>query len=275
MEQNHRSRTVLRRFLSGLVIGAGAVTPGVSGGVIAVTLGLYERTIEAVSTFFKSPKKNFHFLLPLAVGGGLGVLLVSNVVNFLMSQWRVPVLLLFVGVVAGGVPSVLREGNRKGFRPRYLWALAGGAGLLGLFAWLEPLLGLPGGADATVTWAECLICGALLAFGTLIPGVSTSFLLMLFGWYEPFVRALAELHLPVLLPAAAGAVITGLALIKLVHWVFSHVRAYGYYAVTGFTAASALLLLADILGTDFVWWHILFFIAGVAVGSFADRIGNR
>ena len=67
----------LSKILAGFVIGAGAIIPGLSGGILAVSMGLYQPTIEAITGFFKAPKKNFNFLLPLGIGGVIGFVAVS------------------------------------------------------------------------------------------------------------------------------------------------------------------------------------------------------
>ena len=114
--------TFLLHLAVGVVIGIGGVLPGVSGGVMAVSLGLYKPMIDALAGFFKAPKKNFLFLLPVGLGAGLGFLLGAVVLSKLMRRWYVEVMWLFLGLVAGGIPSFLHEANERGFKKRYLIA---------------------------------------------------------------------------------------------------------------------------------------------------------
>ena len=100
-----------RRFLAGLIVGIGWILPGVSGGVIAVSLGIYSKMIDAVGSFLQAKKKNFLYLLPIGIGGCIGLFLVSNVLQWLMAEWYNDVVYFFIGLVIGGIPTLLREAN--------------------------------------------------------------------------------------------------------------------------------------------------------------------
>ena len=91
-----------KRFGAGAVIGLGSIVPGVSGGVIALTMGLYEAILEAITNFFQNPRRNILFLLPLGLGAGFGILVFSNLIAWLMENCKEQVLFLFIGFVAGG-----------------------------------------------------------------------------------------------------------------------------------------------------------------------------
>ena len=106
-----------RRFLAGLIVGIGWILPGVSGGVIAVSLGIYSKMIDAVGGFLQAKKKNFLYLLPIGIGGCIGLFLVSNVLQWLMAEWYNDVVYFFIGLVIGGIPTLLREANSpQGFK---------------------------------------------------------------------------------------------------------------------------------------------------------------
>ena len=105
-----------RRFLAGLIVGIGWILPGVSGGVIAVSLGIYSKMIDAVGSFHRQ-KENFLYLLPIGIGGCIGLFLVSNVLQWLMAEWYNDVVYFFIGLVIGGIPTLLREANSpQGFK---------------------------------------------------------------------------------------------------------------------------------------------------------------
>ena len=97
------------KILAGFVIGAGAILPGLSGGILAVSMGLYQPAIEAVTGFFKNPKKNLKFLLPLAIGGIIGFLIFMLIINRFFADYETEIICLFVGLVIGSVSSFLKE----------------------------------------------------------------------------------------------------------------------------------------------------------------------
>ena len=97
------------KILAGFVIGAGAILPGLSGGILAVSMGLYQPAIEAVTGFFKNPKKNLKFLLPLAIGGIIGFLIFMLIINRFFADYETEIICLFVGLVIGSVSSFLNS----------------------------------------------------------------------------------------------------------------------------------------------------------------------
>lgn len=106
---NGKIKNFIKRMLAGLVIGIGGIIPGVSGGILAVSMGLYKPMLDAIGGFFKSPKKSFLFLFPLVIGGAVGLLSMSNAVEWALENYEIPVMCLFFGLVAGGIPSLSKK----------------------------------------------------------------------------------------------------------------------------------------------------------------------
>nr|WP_122012139.1 DUF368 domain-containing protein [Maliibacterium massiliense] len=258
------------RLLAGICMGVGAITPGVSGGVMAVAMGLYEPMIVAVSRFFRDVRGNVKLLLPIGLGACVGVLAMSNLMRYLMARYAGPVLLLFIGLVAGSTPALVKEGSRDGFSKSYLWAFAAGAALLGAFALLERAAP-PRAQGGQLSFAEGLLCGGILSVGVVIPGVSTSFLLIYMGMYAPFMAAISALQIWTLVPIALGFGAVSLALVHAVRLLFARARAYAYFAVLGFTAGSVVLMLWMIAAQGFAWWHLVFLLAGLGVMALQQR----
>ena len=228
----------------GVVIGIGGVLPGVSGGVMAVSLGIYKPMIDAIAGFFKAPKKNCVFLLPIGIGAVLGFLLGAVALSGLMERWYTQVMWLFLGLVAGGIPSFIKEANERGFKWRYLIATAAGAALAMLMLFLRE-----GAAAADVerlTPLEALISGAIVSVGAVIPGISTSFILMYLGWYRPLMDAFANAEALTVIFVALGAGGCFVATVKTARWVFDRFHGWAYYAVLGFLAVSAALIFPGI-----------------------------
>lgn len=229
------SASFFHKCLAGLLIGIGFILPGVSGGVMAVSFGLYRPMLDALSGFFRQPKRSFSYLLPIALGGAAGTLIGAQGLAYVMSRWEIPMLYLFIGFILGGMPALLREADADGFQRRYLWALA-----LGMALALPMLLfkGGAGGGLTPLTFWQAVVAGGVYAFGTVVPGVSTSFILIHLGWYQATLRAVATLEMAVLVPMALGFIAVALLTIKAVQWLFDHVHGYAYYAVLGFVLVS-------------------------------------
>jgi len=235
----------LKRFGAGVVIGIGSIVPGVSGGVLAVTMGLYERILEAITHFFRAPRHNAIFLLPFGLGAGFGILAFSNALAWLMSNYGEQILFLFIGFVVGGIPSLLRKANSEGFKARLLLSFAAGLAVMLLFARME-LLAPATQNGGTIDFVTGLICGFILAVGTIVPGLSTSFILMYMGTYESILNAISVFDIPVLMSVGIGFVLGTLMIIKAVSYLFECFHAHAYYAVLGLLVGSILLILPPV-----------------------------
>lgn len=263
-----------KQIAIGALLGLGSIIPGVSGGVIAVSMGLYQKLLDAVNGFFRAPKKHFLFLLPLGIGGGLSVLLLSTVVGFAMKHFAPVIIYLFVGLVLGGIPALVRESNAKGFRPWYLIGTVVGIGMLLLLARLESLAPAPSEGGILDT-ASSFLCGGILSFGTIIPGVSTSFLLMYLNLYDAFLGAISKLNVLALIPAGISFVLVSLCIVRIVGFLFRRFHGISHYTVLGLLVGSMFLVVP--LPT-FGWILIAQFaalLAGLWIGRYMAALGTR
>lgn len=161
------------QLLRGAVIGVAGMLPGVSGGVLAVAMGVYRPVLEALNGLFKSFRRSFLYLMPLGLGGTAGLFLTGWAVEWLLGQFRIGVMWALMGMVLGGLPSLIQEANQRGFKARYLAALLAGGLLIGGTVFLQHHL--TGGQKLPFNGWTSLLCGALMGLGTVIPGLTTSF----------------------------------------------------------------------------------------------------
>ncbi len=281
-------KSFLLKLLCGIVIGIGGVLPGVSGGVMAISLGLYEDTIRAISGFFRDIKKNFLYLLPLAIGMGIGVLLTSNVVKVALEHYEAPLLALFSGFVLGSIPELFDEvkgmwTSGKPSRIKCIIAMICGLIFVLLFAFGETSV-VSNDTAGTLNPVTALIGGAILSIGVVIPGVSSSFLLIFVGLYGAVLSTIAGvMDLSILFSSGLGAALENLGnqivplvfmtigfglmallLIKLVHLALDRHRAVTYAVIIGFVVGSVLLIQPTVF-REFSFACVLLFLAGIAV----------
>lgn len=229
----------LLRFVKGVVIGVGAILPGLSGGVLAVVFGVYDRIIRFFADLRRDFWANVRFLLPIVLGVGLGILLFSLVVEAAFGRFAAQFTCLFVGFVVGTVPSLYREAGRRGRSPKHLVVLAVSA--VGIAA----LMILGGGlvvavAPSIPVW---IASGALIGLGLVVPGLSPSNFLIYFGLYDRMAIGIGHLDLAVVLPLAAGVVGCTLILAKGAAWLFDHHHAGMYHFIVGTVIGSSLALI--------------------------------
>ncbi len=261
--KNRNIAFLIKRILAGVVIGIGGIIPGVSGGIMAVSLGLYKPMLDAVSGILKNFKRSLKFLLPIAIGGIVGLLATSHLVEWALDAYPIPVMCLFVGLVAGGIPNLISEANSKGgFKKRYLFATFIGALFVFGLSLLETLLFSNNPLE--FNYLTAMLTGGILAVGTVIPGISTSFILMFLGLYEPLigtVNTVTDIPLIIDMIGGNGAALTawidallhmgfvligvavvGLLLVLLVKKLIETYHGYAYYAILGFLGMSMCLI---------------------------------
>mgnify|MGYP003259570073 FL=1 len=267
-----RQESFWRNALAGLLIGIGCVLPGVSGGVMAVSFGLYRPMLDAVLGIFHDTRRKLLFLAPLALGGAAGLLLGARCLGTAMRLYEKPMLCLFTGFILGGVPDLLAEAEAGGrFRRRWLGALAGGV----LLALPMALLRAQGVERAlSLTPLQALAVGLAEGVGTVVPGLSTSFLLMNLGWYQAYLDALAHPQAGVLGLVALGFAASALASMKAVQWLFDHARGYAYYAVLGFLLVSVALVFPGFGSGWTLWMQLAALLAGMLVARRMSGVGE-
>lgn len=167
-------------YCKGILIGSGAILPGISSGVFCVILGIYEKLIDSVLNLFHDFKKNVIFLLPIGLGGITGVLLVGKLLNFLFNEYPMPTKFCFIGLILGSIPVLFKQANQKnGFRLSHLifLVIAFFIGFLSvkLETILPNLINLDLGEN---NFFYFILSGFLMSIGIVVPGVSSSVILM-------------------------------------------------------------------------------------------------
>ena len=270
MMREDKEESLWKIGITGFLIGIGAIAPGISGGAIAVIFGLYERITDTVAHFYRNFKEKLKFLLPLGIGAVLGVLLFGRVIEYLFANYNVQLRCLFVGLMLGTLPSVFRTANRDGFRPWYLLPMA----LCGIgIAWLATREGFSytGGAEELPVWLAA-VCGAVVGFGTIVPGVSASFILMSWGLYEPMLRALNTFDIWKLLPMAAGFILLVLLFAKLVSFLYKKVYGLMSYAVAGLLLGSIVPVIPPLALDWATGLSLLLAVIGAALSALLLRV---
>lgn len=190
----------MKNFLKGIIVGIGGIAPGLSGSVLLVIFGLYQKTINAIGTLFKNFKKNVCFLVPLFLGFGVGILLFSKVVDFFLNTYEMQTRFAFLGLVLGTIPLFYKEAKKEGFSKKYYIVIILAA-ILGffLFSFKNTFTQIQ-----NPNLLQSVLLGVAVAGSSIIPGVDSAVILSSLGLYELYVSSLANLNLSVLIPAAFG-----------------------------------------------------------------------
>ncbi len=194
----------MKNFLKGIVVGIGGIAPGLSGSVLLVIFGLYQKTINAIGTLFKDFKKNVLFLIPLFLGFGVGVLLFSKIVDFFLNNFEMQTRFTFLGLVLGTIPLFYKEVKKEGFSKKYYILIILSA-VAGFTLFLLNRNAFPQIENPNLI--QSVLLGVAVAGSSIIPGVDSAVILSSLGLYELYVSSLANFNLSILIPAGFGLII--------------------------------------------------------------------
>lgn len=226
------------RLLQGILIGVGAVLPGISGGVLCVVFGIYKPVMELLGSPLRRCRTHVPLLLPVIIGGLIGFLGIAKILAFFLEKYPDPSVCLFIGLITGMLPSLFREAGEQG-RPRHCFTA-----MVIAFLVILTLLGSLHIFSVTITpdFGWYIFCGFCLALSIIAPGMSFSTLLMPLGLYTPFVDGLGNLQLSIVLPAVLGAVVTILCLAKAMDALFDRFYPFAFHAIIGVVIAATIMI---------------------------------
>ena len=223
--------------------GAGAILPGISSGVLCVIFGIYETLLNCTLNFFKNIKYNFKFLFPIGLGTLVGVILLGNILKYVFYAYPVQTKFMFIGLIIGSVPELLKKANsKKGFKLSYLIYFIFSFSVGVLLVLLEKKLNFSENNISQFSFAYLLISGFFMSAGVIIPGVSSTLILILMGVYDAYLLSVSSLYIPFLLPLGIGLIIGSFICMKLIKFLLDNYYSQTFYCIIGFTLGSIFVL---------------------------------
>ncbi len=285
------------RVIQGAIIGAGAILPGISGGVLCVVFGIYQPMMALLAHPLRTFRKYAGLLLPVLIGWALGFLLIAKLLALMFSDPSSsnPATWLFVGLIAGMMPQLYREAGKQG-RTKKSWISL----IVSTVLVLTLLAILHFGTSITIQpnlwWF--FVCGLLWGVSLVVPGLSSSSLLLFLGLYQPMNAGIAALTtgmwgqaLEVIVPMLIGIFIFIFVSARAVNYMFDKHYSSSFHAVLGFVIASTIAVLFPATGkmgpdgeiqgmvytgdltTIFIW--VLCFAAGFVIAWLMDRLSRK
>lgn len=234
-------------LIKGFFMGVANIIPGVSGGTLAITLGIYERLLEAISHFFKKFKENISFLIPIGIGAVLSIVLGSRIIEFSLENYPLPTILFFTGLILGGIPMLYKkvQGHING-KNLIIFILT--------FAFVIGIMFLKSGSNVNLKEVDFLgyfllfFVGVVAAATMIIPGISGSFMLMVMGYYKPILNVINEFtsfenvmhNFFILLPFGLGVLVGIVGIAKILEYLFKRFEVPTYFGVLGFVLSSII-----------------------------------
>ncbi|MBQ9492410.1 MAG: DUF368 domain-containing protein [Oscillibacter sp.] len=228
-----------RYALCGMLLGAGAILPGVSGGVLAVVFGVYRPFMELLTRPKEAVSKYWRLWVPLGLGWCAGFFLLARGLSAVMSRSETVCVWLFIGLIAGSVPALFREAGKDG-RPRSAWACFAlcALTLCAGFYCVRHVLRVQ--AAPNFWWYG--FCGTLWGLGTVLPGFSASPIMMALGLYRPLLADLTGMDIAALWACIPGAAVSAALFARLMDRLFRTRHAEVSHGILGVVCASTLFM---------------------------------
>ena len=225
--------------IQGFIVGIGAILPGVSGGTLCYVFGIYDQVLEILTDPIKGIKKHWLMLIFVGIGGGIGFVGFAGIAEALL-RWNTPVVLcVFIGLILGTVPELWRDSGEKG-RNRYsiISLCVSFAFIAVLFYCCEHVWSI---SIPQNIWGYA-ICGVVWGLSFIIPGFSSSTLLLFFGIYAPMSAGIKNLDLAVIVPLGITMLATLLLLSRAMKAAFKKIHSIASHSVMGFVLATTMML---------------------------------
>jgi len=272
-------------IIKGIIIALANIIPGVSGGTLMITLGVYEQIIDIISHPFKNLKNNWKFILFIGIGLVAGVLGFSKLISYCLDKFPLATPLFFIGLIIGGIPLLFRKGKVKdNIKVSNIIILLITFGIVLLFTFLNS-----GDSVVTITMnfkgiVLLFLVGMVAASSMIIPGISGSFMLMLLGYYKPIIDTISNLtkfnnlwdNIKILIPFGFGIVFGIVLVAKLIEYLLKKYEVKTYFGVIGFVFASIIAIIVPLFNIEFKVVELIVGIILMSIGGLVTyKISNN
>ena len=258
-------------FIKGLIIGIGKIIPGVSGSVLSIILGVYYDGIDAIVNIFSDFKRNIIFLFKVGLGILCGIVLFSIVISYMLDNYYVITMLFFVGLIIGGIPSILREVDKKDYK--YVFIVLFLFTLISLFNVNNSYVLKNNFIDYIIFF----VGGIVETCGTVIPGLSSTALLLILGIYDSVIESIGNIssfniNFSILIPFGFGIVVSLIFVSKFISCVLKKYKKKTYSVILGLVLSSIIVLIVKTFCNPVIvielFIGLIFMIFGIIISSF-------
>ncbi len=260
-------------LLEGVAVGFGAILPGISGGTLCVAFGMYRPVIETISDVKSGIKKHGWMLSVFLLGAVAGFMGLSGAAAWLLEKNAVLVTCAFIGFILGTFPQLWQDaGAMERTRESYT------AMMLAFSVMLLVLIFLTKGSVVRIEpgLTGYLLCGLLWGMSFIVPGLSSSSLLLFFGLYQPMLKGIATLDMKVLIPMGTGMILFVLLCSRAIGYAYQKQYGIVSHGVMGIVAATTVMILPKWNGswTALLFWGICI-LGGAAASYGLTRVCNK
>lgn len=269
-------------FFKGLIIGMGQIVPGVSGGMLAISLGLYDKCIDIICNLFKDFKENVKFLFPIFIGIITSILLISKIIKLSILLYYVPTMLLFIGLIIGALNNTIKEINFKNNK-KYLIITIFIIIILTLLSFVKT-----NNIDYNIetnfkNFLILIVVGFIYAFATVVPGISSTALMIMIGYYSLIIDLISNLtnipytiaNINIIIPLVIGLLLGIIYISKLMNYLFKYKKELTQFIILGLVSSSIISMIINTFSYSFNVLDLLIGFILMLIGYFIIvRINN-
>lgn len=234
-------------LIKGFIIGIGKIIPGVSGAILAISMGVYDKSIYYINNFKDNKKESIKYLLPLGIGILLSIILFSKIINYLLDNYYVITMLFLIGLIIGTIPSITKEVKKQEY---YIV-------IISIILFLSfSLIGLKNNyipKKDIIDIIVFIVSGLLEAIGTVVPGISSTALLMTIGTYKIIISSIANItninmiisNIKIIIPFCIGIIIGLIVTVKIIDYLFKKHHNRVYAVILGLLISTIIVMIIN------------------------------
>ncbi len=246
-------------ILKGIIIGIGKIIPGVSGSMLAISMGIYQRLIDSISNFFKYPKQNFKFLFKISIGVIISIIFFSNIILNCLNSHYLITMFFFIGLIIGGFDDIKENMDKKYYNIIFISFII--VTILGI-------INVDNQFDITnkfLNFIYFIFIGFIDALTMVIPGISGTATLMMLGAYDIVMDAFSNLlnfyllpyNLKILIPFLIGMALGIVSTVKLVKFLFTNYKSKTYNIILGFSISTIVLMFIKCINSFYTFIDLI------------------
>ncbi len=230
----------MKNFFKGFIVGIGKIIPGVSGAMLAISMGIYDKAIDYICNFKNNKKESIKYLLPIGLGVILSIIFFSKIISWALTKYYLITMLFFIGLIIGGVPDIGSKVNKKDY---YVVIISF---VIFFFLSISNINNVYIINGNFFDYIMFFLSGIVDAIGTVVPGVSSTALLMIMGTYNSVIAAIGNLdNIKILIPFGIGMVIGILITVRIINYLFKKCENKVNAFVLGVLLSSIVLLIVQ------------------------------
>lgn len=268
-------KSFLYRILCGFCLGISVFAPGISGSIMAIIMGIYDKLIEIMANPFKNLKQNIKFLFPMGIGAVISLVLFVLVFSYLFETYEKAVYMLFIGLIAGNLPMIYKEARKSEFKWYYLIGSVIAVAVAFVIGVMSESAGSTQGIIAGDNFIYLAICGAVAGFASLVPGMSISMILIVMGVYDKLIESAKSFDIVVIAVVGIAFVVAMVLSSRLIKFIFEKFSGLAHFMVLGFLVGSIGGIFCSLPSDGSNVAGVIMLVIGLAVSLLFVYLGKK